>query len=188
MSSNTTTSLFLRSHIYLKFKKFLKHTVFLRCFSIIWLFCMFLSFSGMKVKTGTTAQSSYSFLFLFAILWTKEKKMCKHSSSWQAKLKPQSFCILQAREGELPRRGSGSISTPARNIQLWHSPTPTLGMAPCVWPDGHTWHCQHSSWLCTPARTCQGWPQSRDGLAKDKKSQRNSGQKALKRLTEKKLY
>lgn len=35
---------------------------------------MFLSFSGMKVKTGTTAQSSYSFLFLLAILWTKEKK------------------------------------------------------------------------------------------------------------------
>lgn len=136
----------------------------------------------MKVRTDITTRCSYSLLFPLAILWTKEKTVQTFSVLTGDTKTPVTVHTPYQGE-ELLRGGSRSIPTPGRNTQLWHSPTSTPGVAPSVWPEGHRWHCQHPSLLCTTARTGQRPGHS---PAKDKESQRSPGQKALKRLTEKK--
>lgn len=118
VSSNTITSLFLHSHIYLKCKKWLKHRVFLRWEMFLThlpLLHVF-SFSGMKVKRDTTTQSSYSLLFLSAIVWTEDKK-CANTAA-PAGTRPQ-WCSHQ-HQHPYPRQGHPALPLPHSCVH-WHS-------------------------------------------------------------------
>lgn len=115
------------------------------------------SFSGMKVKTDTTTQSSYSLLFLSAIVWTEDKK-CANIQ-------------LQLAPDPSDPHTSTSTPTPGRGTQLCHCPTPV-----CIGTPGTA-----ELLSVHKAKGCQ-----RSGHSLAKKSQSNSGQTALKRLTGKK--
>lgn len=137
---------------------------------------MYLSFSGMKVKIDTTTQRGYSLLFLLAILWTKEKNV-------------QTFQLL-AGDPKTPV----ILHTPFQG----RDPYPSQVHPAVTLPHLHSWH----GIVCVAWQTCgtastplycalqpghaKAGQRSGHSLAKDKKLQRNSGQKALKRLTEKK--